>query len=125
MHGRRRRCSSGNVLLFIFFASAGAAGGPVAAVLSYPALFGFLALLYLVHLSVMLVVGKGGWRRFYSTPHKYKGRRLDSTLFFRVYIGSLGRPLPPFWSLGPFEGPLYWSIRPFVGPFVGPFVKRP
>ena len=53
-----RHCSLGNVLLFIFFASAGAAGGPVAAVLSYPALFGFLALLYLVHLSAMLVVGR-------------------------------------------------------------------
>jgi len=41
----------GNVLLFIFFASAGAAGGPVAAVLSYPALFAFLSILYVVHLG--------------------------------------------------------------------------
>jgi hypothetical protein len=39
------------VLLFIFFASAGAAGVPVAAVLSYPALFAFLSILYVVHLG--------------------------------------------------------------------------
>jgi hypothetical protein len=40
------------------YAAAGAAGGPVAAVLSYPALFGFLSVLYFVHLGVMLLVGR-------------------------------------------------------------------
>ena len=50
--------SLGNVLLFLFFATAGAAGGPVSAVFSYPALFGFLSVLYLVHLGVMLLVGQ-------------------------------------------------------------------
>ena len=50
--------SMGNVLLFVFFASAGAAGGPVSAVFAYPALFGFLSMLYLVHLGVMLLVGR-------------------------------------------------------------------
>ena len=48
----------GNLLLFIFFATAGAAGGPVANVFSYPALFGFLAVLYPVHIAVTLLVGR-------------------------------------------------------------------
>ena len=48
----------GNLLLFVFFASAGAAGGPVANVFSYPALFGFLAVLYPVHIAVTLLVGR-------------------------------------------------------------------
>ena len=49
----------GNALLFVFFASAGAAGGPVTAVLAYPSVFGFLSVLYVVHLGVMLLVGRG------------------------------------------------------------------
>ena len=48
----------GNLLLFVFFASAGAAGGAITSVFAYPALFAFLAILYVVHISLMLAVSK-------------------------------------------------------------------
>ena len=50
----------GNLLLFVFFASAGAAGGAITSVFAYPALFAFLAILYVVHISLMLAVS--GWK---------------------------------------------------------------
>jgi len=48
----------GNLLLFVFFASAGAAGGAITSVFAYPALFAFLAILYVVHISLMLAVSE-------------------------------------------------------------------
>tara|TARA_B110001450_G_scaffold175747_1_gene164098 strand:- start:2767 stop:4080 length:1314 start_codon:yes stop_codon:yes gene_type:complete len=48
----------GNLLLFIFFASAGAAGGAITSVFAYPALFAFLAVLYFVHICAMLAVSR-------------------------------------------------------------------
>lgn len=49
----------GKVLLFVFFASAGASTGSVTAILQYGVVFSFLAVLYAVHLAVVLLVGKG------------------------------------------------------------------
>ncbi|KAK3287521.1 hypothetical protein CYMTET_4967 [Cymbomonas tetramitiformis] len=48
----------GTLLLFVFFATAGASGGSVSAILSYSSLFGFLAIMYVCHLAVVL----GAWK---------------------------------------------------------------
>ena len=48
----------GKVLLFVFFASAGAAADSVRSSLGFTVLFVFLAVLYAVHLGVMVLVGR-------------------------------------------------------------------
>jgi uncharacterized membrane protein len=45
-------------LLFVFFATAGAAGGALEKAFSHPALFAYLFFLYAVHLLGMFLVGK-------------------------------------------------------------------
>jgi uncharacterized membrane protein len=54
-------CASllGKVLLYVFFASAGAAAGSMASVFRYGALFAFLAIVYVVHLGFVLLIGRG------------------------------------------------------------------
>lgn len=48
----------GSCLLFVFFATAGAAGGALEKAFSHPALFAYLFFLYAVHLLGMFLVGK-------------------------------------------------------------------
>ena len=48
----------GKVLLFVFFASAGAAADSIRSSLGFTVLFVFLAVLYAVHLGVMVIIGR-------------------------------------------------------------------
>ena len=48
----------GSSLLFFFFATAGAAGGPITSAFTFPVLFTYLAILYFVHLCGIFAVGK-------------------------------------------------------------------
>lgn len=48
----------GSCSLFVFFASAGAAGGAVSRAFAHPALFAYLFVLYVAHALVLFAVGK-------------------------------------------------------------------